>query len=127
VIIRVALLGGDSTLAEELRAALSGLPEIALLAAAHAADADVLLAADSSRAAAGDLVRNERSRRADARILLVAPEGSESAAQQALDCGAVGFLERPIEAPGLRQALAAAGAFDARASFPSLADEVTSR
>ena len=123
MIVRVALLGGDSTLAEELRAALSGLPELALLPAAHAADADMLLAADSSHAAAGDLVRGERSRRAEARILLVAPEGSESAAQQALDCGAVGIVERPIDAPGLRQALTAAGAFDARSSTPGLGDE----
>ncbi len=46
------------------------------------------MAADSSGAAAGDLVRSERSRRSDARILLVAPAGSEVAAQQALDCGA---------------------------------------
>jgi len=110
-------------LAEELRAALAGLPEIALLAAAHAADADMLLAADSSGAAAGDLVRGERSRRADARILLVAPEGSESAAQQALDCGAVGIVERPIDASGLRHALTAAGAFDSRSSTPGLGDE----
>lgn len=123
MIVRVALLGGDSTLAEELRAALSGLPELALLPAAHAADADMLLAADSSHAAAGDLVRGERSRRAEARILLVAPEGSESAAQQALDCGAVGIVERPIDAPGLRQALTTAGAFDARSSTPGLGDE----
>ena len=60
----------------------------------------MLLAADSSLAAAGDLVRGERSRRADARILLVAPAGSQSAAQQALDCGAVGIVERPLDAPG---------------------------
>jgi Flp pilus assembly CpaE family ATPase len=123
VIVRLALLGGDAMLAEELRAALAGLPEIALLAAAHAADADMLLAADSSGAAAGDLVRGERSRRADARILLVAPEGSESAAQQALDCGAVGIVERPIDASGLRHALTAAGAFDSRSSTPGLGDE----
>lgn len=110
-------------LAEELRVALSGLPQIALLAAAHAADADIVLAADSSRAAAGDLVRSERSRRAEARILLVAAEGSEKAAQQALDCGAIGIVERPIDAAGLRQALAAAGAFDARSSSPGLGDE----
>jgi len=123
VIVRLALLGGDAMLAEELRAALAGLQEIALLAAAHAADADMLLAADSSGAAAGDLVRGERSRRADARILLVAPEGSESAAQQALDCGAVGIVERPIDASGLRHALTAAGAFDSRSSTPGLGDE----
>jgi Flp pilus assembly CpaE family ATPase len=115
VIVRLALLGGDAALDEELRAALMGLPEIALLAAAHSADADMLLAADSSGAAAGDLVRAERARRADARILLVAPARSENAAQQALECGAVGVVERPIDAPALRHALAAAGCFDAGA------------
>jgi Flp pilus assembly CpaE family ATPase len=123
VIVRLSLLGGDTALADEVRAALAGLPEVALLAAAHAADADLLLAADSSGAAAGDLVRSERSRRADARILLVAPAGSEVAAQQALDCGAIGVVERPIDAPALRQALAAAGCFDAPSPQPVLEDE----
>ncbi len=123
MIVRLALLGGDATLAAEVRAALAGLPEVALLAAAHAADADLLMAADSSGAAAGDLVRSERSRRSDARILLVAPAGSEGAAQQALDCGAIGVVERPIDAPALRQALAAAGCFDAPAPQPALEDE----
>ena len=33
-------------------------------------------------------------------MLLVAPAGSESAAQQALDCGAVGVVERPLDASG---------------------------
>jgi MinD-like ATPase involved in chromosome partitioning or flagellar assembly len=112
VIVRLALLGGDTALDRELRQALAGLPEIALLAPAHCADADMLLAADSSLAAAGDLVRSERSRRADARILLVAAAGAESAARQALDCGAVGVVERPLDAPGLRSSLAAAGCFD---------------
>jgi MinD-like ATPase involved in chromosome partitioning or flagellar assembly len=123
VIVRLALLGGDAVLDEELREALAGLPEIALLTAGHSADADMLLAADSSLAAAGDLVRGERSRRSDARILLVAPAGSQSAAQQALDCGAVGIVERPLDAPGLRHALAAAGCFDARAASPTGEDE----
>ena len=123
MIVRLALLGGDVALDEEVRAALAGLPEIALLAPGHSADADMLLAADSSLAAAGDLVRGERSRRADARILLVAPAGAESAAQQALDCGAVGIVERPLDAPGLRHALAAAGCFDARAPARGLEDE----
>jgi hypothetical protein len=41
------LLGGDPGLDDELSAALAALPGIALLAPAHAADADVLLAADS--------------------------------------------------------------------------------
>ena len=81
------------------------------------------MAADSSGAAAGDLVRSERSRRSDARILLVAPAGSEGAARQALDCGAIGVVERPIDAPALRQALAAAGCFDAPAPQPALEDE----
>jgi MinD-like ATPase involved in chromosome partitioning or flagellar assembly len=123
VIVRLALLGGDAALEEELRAALAGLPEIALLAAAHSADADMLLAADSSRAAAGDLVRAERARRSDVRILLVAPAGAENAAQQALGCGAVGIVERPIDAPALRQALAAAGCFDAATGSRALEDE----
>ncbi|HET6174117.1 MAG TPA: hypothetical protein VFD90_16010 [Gaiellales bacterium] len=116
MIVRLALLGGDRALDLELRAALIGVPEIALLAAAHSGDADVLLAADSSLAAAGDLVRGERARRPDARVMLIALAGSESAAQQALDCGAVGIVERPLDAPGLRHALAAAGCFDARPS-----------
>ena len=76
MIVRLALLGGDAGSTSELRDALAALPGIALLAPAHAADADVLLAADSSHAAAGDLVRGERSRRAGARVLLVAPAGS---------------------------------------------------
>jgi pilus assembly protein CpaE len=112
VIIRLALLGGDPLLGEELRAALAGLPGIALLAPAHSADADMLLAADSSSAAAGDLVRGERARRPAARVLLVAGAGVAAAAQQALDCGAVGIVERPIDGPALRHALAAAGCFD---------------
>jgi Flp pilus assembly CpaE family ATPase len=112
VIVRLALLGGDAALAEELRAALAELPGIVLLAPAHSADADMLLAADSSHAAAGDLVRGERSRRAGARVLLIAAAGSAAAAQQALDCGAVGTVERPLDAAALRQALAAAGGFD---------------
>jgi pilus assembly protein CpaE len=112
VIIRLALLGGDALVGEELRAALAGLPGIALLAPAHSADADMLLAADSSSAAAGDLVRGERSRRPGARVLLVAGAGAAAVAQQALDCGAVGVVERPIDGPALRHALAAAGCFD---------------
>jgi MinD-like ATPase involved in chromosome partitioning or flagellar assembly len=123
VIVRLALLGGDVALDHELRAAVAGLPEIALLAPGHSADADMLLAADSSLAAAGDLVRSERARRQDARILLVARVGAESKAQQALDCGAAGVVERPLDAPGLRHALAAAGCFDALASVPALHDE----
>lgn len=123
MIVRLALLGGDAALAEEVRAALVGLPETALLAPAHSADADMVLAADSSLAAAGDVVRGERSRRADARILLVAAAGSDSAAQQALDCGAIGIVERPLDAAGLRHALAAAGCFDACAAPRAPADE----
>ncbi|MDX6629248.1 MAG: hypothetical protein QOH00_1494 [Gaiellales bacterium] len=123
MIVRLALLGGDAVLGEELRHALAGLPEIALLAPGHSADADMLLAADSSLAAAGDLVRGERSRRSDARILLVAPAGSESAAQQALDCGAAGIVERPLDSPGLRHALAAAGCFDAHGSSRTVEEE----
>jgi hypothetical protein len=112
VIIRLALLGGDALLGGELRAALADLPGIALLAPAHSGEADMLLAADSSSAAAGDLVRGERSRRSGARVLLVATAGTVGAAQQALDCGAVGFIERPLDGPALRHALAAAGCFD---------------
>ena len=48
VIVRLALLGGDAVLDEELRGRSQGLPEIAFLAPAHSADADMLLAADSS-------------------------------------------------------------------------------
>ena len=123
MIVRLALLGGDGALEAEVRAALVDLPEIALLAPGHSADADMLLAADSALAAAGDLVRGERSRRADARILLVAPAGALSAAQQALECGAVGVVERPLDALGLRHALAAAGCFDARPLPRALEDE----
>jgi hypothetical protein len=123
VIVRLALLGGDAALADELRHALAGLPELALLAPAHAADADLLLAADSSGAAAADLVRGERSRNARARILLVAAAGSQSAASQALECGAVGVAERPLDAPGLRRALSAAGCFDAFEAAPVSQDE----
>jgi Flp pilus assembly CpaE family ATPase len=123
VIVRLALLGGDAAFQEELRAALTDLPEIALLAAPHSADADMLLAADSSVAAAGDLVRAERARRSEARILLVAPARSEHAAQQALDCGAVGIVERPIDAPALRHALAVAGCFDAGTASRAREDE----
>lgn len=112
MIVRIALLGGDAVLADELRAAVADLPGIVLLAPAHSAEADMLLAADSSHAAAGDLVRGERSRRAGARVLLVAAQGSAAAAQQALDCGAVGTVERPVDAAALRRALAAAGCFD---------------
>ena len=123
MIVRLALLGGDGALEAEVRAALVDLPEIALLAAGHSADADMLLAADSALAAAGDLVRGERSRRADARILLVAPAGALSAAQQALECGAVGVVERPLDALGLRHALAAAGCFDTHPLPRALEDE----
>lgn len=123
MIVRLALLGGDAALADEVRGALAGMPELALLAPAHSADADVLLAADSSQAAAGDLVRGERSRRPGARVLLVASAGAESVARQALDCGAVGVVERPIDTPALRLALAAAGCFDARSPQPAHQDE----
>jgi Flp pilus assembly CpaE family ATPase len=123
VTLRLALLGGDAALDEELRAALATLPGIALLAPAHSADADMLLAADSSHAAAADLVRGERSRRSDARVLLVAQAGSVTAPLQALDCGAVGVVERPLHDAALRQALAAAGCFDAPASAHGLQDE----
>jgi len=123
VIIRLALLGGDAAVAGELRAALADLPGIALLAPAHSADADMLLAADSADAAAGDLVRGERSRRAGARVLLIAPAGSGGGAQQALDCGAVGTVERPLDAAALRHALAAAGCFDGAVSSRGGGDE----
>jgi Flp pilus assembly CpaE family ATPase len=112
VIVRLALLGGDAVLDDELRVALASVPQVALLAPARSADADILLAADSSLAAASDLVRGERSRRADARVLLITAVGSVGAARQALDCGAVGVVERPLDAAALRQALAAAGCFD---------------
>ena len=123
MIVRVALLGGDAGLDAELTAALADLPGIALLAPAHSADADVLLAADSAHAAAGDLVRGERSRHAGARVLLVARAGSAAVAQQALDCGAVGAVERPLDGPALRHALAGAGCFDVSLSNPAAADE----
>ena len=123
MIVRLALLGGDAGVDGELRTALAALPGIALLAPAHAADADVLLAADSSQAAAADLVRGERSRRAGARVLLVAPAGSAASPRQALDCGAVGVVERPLDGPALRQALAAAGCFDVRPSGHGGVDE----
>ncbi len=108
---------------DELSAALAALPGIALLAPAHAADADVLLAADSSHAAAADLIRGERSRRPDARALLVAAPGSAASPREALDCGAVGLVERPLDGPALRRALAAAGCFDLRVSSNAGADE----
>jgi pilus assembly protein CpaE len=112
VIVRLALLGGDAGLDDELRVALTSLPEAALLAPAHAGDADVLLAADSSLAAAADLVRGERSRRPDARVLLIPHAGSAQALREALDCGAIGVVERPLDAAALRHALVAAGCFD---------------
>ena len=123
MIVRLALLGGDTGLDDELRAALATLPGIALLTPAHAADADVLLAADSAHAAAVDLVRAERSRRAGARVVLVAAPGSAASPAQALECGAVGVVERPLDGPALRQALAAAGVFDLRAPSWTSADE----
>ncbi len=123
MIVRLALLGGDAAVDDELRAALADLPGIALLAPAHSGDADILLAADSSLAAAGDLVRGERSRRADARVLLVAAAGSVAAARQALECGAVGVVERPLDAGALRHALAAAGCFDASLATRNADDE----
>ncbi|HEY3614691.1 MAG TPA: hypothetical protein VGK92_13335 [Gaiellales bacterium] len=123
MIVRLALLGGDAALADELRVALADLPGVALLAPAYAGDADLLLAADSASAAAADLVRGERSRRAGARILLVAPAGSTAGAQQALDCGAVGVLERPLDGAAVRHALAAAGCFDGAHAAVIEADE----
>ena len=42
---------------------------------------------------------------------------------QALDCGAVGVVERPLDAPALRQALAAAGCFDSSLSARTADDE----
>ena len=123
MIVRLALLGGDSALDDELRAALLALPGIALLAPAHSADADALLAADSSQAAAVDLVRGERARRPDARVLLVSARGSADSLRQALDCGAVGVVERPLDGAALRQALAAAGCFDSRVASHGDADE----
>ena len=123
MIVRLALLGGDAVLDDELRAALADLPGIALLAPAHSGDADILLAADSSLAAAGDLVRGERSRRSDARVLLVATAGSAAAPRQALECGAVGVVERPLDAAALRHALAAAGCFDSSLAARTADDE----
>ena len=123
MIVRLALLGGDAVLDDELRAALADLPGIALLAPAHSGDADILLAADSSLAAAGDLVRGERSRRSDARVLLVASTGSAAAPRQALECGAVGVVERPLDGTALRHALAAAGCFDLSLSARTADDE----
>lgn len=123
MIVRLSLLGGDLALDHELRSALAGLPEVALLPPERSGDADVLLAADSALAAAGDLVRSERSRRPEARILLIAHAGAENLARQALDCGAVGFVERPLDAAGLRLALAAAGSFDAPAQLRAHEDE----
>ena len=58
-----------------------------------------------------------------ARVLLVATAGTVGAAQQALDCGAVGFLERPLDGPALRHALAAAGCFDRASSTAGDLDE----
>ena len=123
MIVRLALLGGDAALDEELRVVLAALSGIALLAPQHAADADLLLAADSSHAAAADLVRGERARRAGARVLLIAAPGSPAAARQALDCGAVGVLERPLDPAALRQALAAAGSFDGAPPAPASGSE----
>jgi Flp pilus assembly CpaE family ATPase len=123
VIVRLALLGGDVALERELRTALAEMHEFALLAPGHSGDADMLLAADSSLAAAADLVRGERARSTAARVLLVASPGTASAAQQALDCGAVGTVERPLDAAGLRQALAAAGCFDLHAGARPLEEE----
>jgi Flp pilus assembly CpaE family ATPase len=123
VTLRLALLGGDAVLDAELRAALADLPEIALLAPAHLADADMLLAADSSQAAAADLVRGQRSRNSGVRVLLVSEAGAIGAAREALDCGAVGVVERPLDAAALRHALAAAGCFDARQPTHTLEDE----
>ena len=45
MIVRLSLLGGDLALDQELRSALAGLPEVALLAPERSGDADVLLAA----------------------------------------------------------------------------------
>jgi hypothetical protein len=112
VTVRLALLGGDEAVDAELASALAELPDVALLTPAHATDADLLLAADSALAAAADLVRGERARRADARVFLVAPAGAADAARQALDCGAVGVVQRPLEGRALRRALADAGCFD---------------
>jgi Flp pilus assembly CpaE family ATPase len=123
MIVRLALLGGDAALDEELRGALAALQGIALLSPVHSADADMLLAADSSHAAAVDLVRGERSRRSDARVLLVAAAGAAASPREALACGAVGVVERPLDASALRQALAATGCFDARASTYGKGDE----
>ncbi len=123
MIVRVALLGGDALLDGELRHALADLPGIALLAPAHSGDADLLLAADSSLAAASDLVRGERARRADARVLLIAAAGATGAMRQALECGAVGVVGRPLDAAGLRQALAAAGCFDSTLVTRAAEDE----
>jgi len=123
VILRLALLGGNAVLDDELRKVLADLPGVALLSPAHSADADILLAADSSLAAAGDLVRAERSRRSDARVLLVANAGSAAAPRKALECGAVGVVERPLEADAVRRALAAAGCFDSSLSARSADDE----
>ena len=69
-------------------------------------------------------MRGERSRRPAARVVLVAPPGSESAAQQALDCGAVGIVERPLDTAGVHRALAAAGCFDIPASGRSQEEEL---
>jgi hypothetical protein len=123
VIVRLALLGGDAALDGELRAALASLHGVALLAPVYAADADMLLAADSASAAAADIVRGERSRRAGARMLLVTAAGAVGGAQQALDCGAVGVVERPLDGPSLRHALAAAGCFDGALALASDPDE----
>ena len=91
VIVRLALLGGDAALAEELRAALAGLPEIALLAPGsrgrcrHAAGRRLVASQRPATSCAASVLGARRRA-----ILLVARQGSESAAQQALDCGAVG-------------------------------------
>jgi MinD-like ATPase involved in chromosome partitioning or flagellar assembly len=56
-------------------------------------------------------------------VLLVAAAGSVAAPREALECGAVGVVERPLDAAALHKALAAAGSFDAAVTTRAAEDE----
>ena len=112
MIIRLALLGGDALLGEELRAALAGLPGIALLAPRTPLTPTCSWRPTRRRPQqAISYAASAPGGPAPASCWSPAP-ASAAIAQQALDCGAVGVVERPIDGPALRHALAAAGCFD---------------
>src|SRR5262249_18224052 len=108
-LLQVGLVGGDGALERELSAAAADAG-LGVVPASALDRADVLLVADGARGAALDVVRTERALRPQ-RPALVVGDGGELTATVAMASGARGIASRPLDAPSLRAALAAAGRF----------------